>query len=299
MKTLETAAELEALLAGIDYILLDCDGTVWNGMTLYDNVKEALALLSSRQIPHLFLSNNATASRKHYKEKFDKLGLDYVQENMIYTSGSASAEYLKDTLIPSLPEDCRDIYLIGQAGLEDELKEVGLDFTGGEADKEFLPAQDFSSIQPNPRIGVVLQGFDMFINLKKYSKAYTYLSQNPSCKLVLTNADRDVFTETAICPGEGALAAVLTSIKNPIIVGKPERNMLDILIAKKNLDRSRIIMIGDRLETDMLFAKNGGIQSLLVLTGSSTLKDAAKLPPKAQPDFVLDSLGSFAKLAKA
>lgn len=77
----------------------------------------------------------------------------------VHTSGSATASYLKG-LIPTLPETCRDIYLIGQKGLEDELRDAGLTFEGG-SDPEhnvFMPAQDFSSITPNPRIGLVVQG---------------------------------------------------------------------------------------------------------------------------------------------
>lgn len=60
-------------------------------------------------------------------------------QDQIFTAGSAAAHYLKKTLLQSLPEDCRDIYLIGQAGLEDELRDVGLSWTGGTQAEDLVP----------------------------------------------------------------------------------------------------------------------------------------------------------------
>lgn len=71
----------------------------------------------------------------------------------------------------------------------------------------------------------------------RLAPAYNYLVQN-GCPLVLTNADQDVFTQDVIVPGEGALASVLTSIKEPIICGKPETILLDTYL-KKSVELSR------------------------------------------------------------
>ena len=79
-KRLQTRKDFETLLASYDAILLDCDGVIWESNRLYPHVKDALFLLHARQVPHYFVTNNATASRKHYREKFVALGLDYVQE---------------------------------------------------------------------------------------------------------------------------------------------------------------------------------------------------------------------------
>jgi 4-nitrophenyl phosphatase len=87
--------------------------------------------------------------------------LTHVTLDEIVSCGSAAASYLKETVLPSLPENQRGVYMIGQEALELELKEQGLSWTGGTdpEDDVLLPPQDFSSITPDPSIGVVLYGF--------------------------------------------------------------------------------------------------------------------------------------------
>lgn len=108
-----------------------------------------------------FITNNSTRSRQQYLEKFHALGLTHVTLDEIVSCGSAAASYLKETVLPSLPENQRGVYMIGQEALELELKEQGLSWTGGTdpEDDVLLPPQDFSSITPDPSIGVVLYGF--------------------------------------------------------------------------------------------------------------------------------------------
>ena len=82
---------------------------------------------------------------------------------------------MKDVLLPSLPEERRGIYLIGQKALEEELAELGLKWTGGTDPEDMvpMPPQDFSAIQANPEIGVVLVSFDMHYNCEYTSHGDT------------------------------------------------------------------------------------------------------------------------------
>lgn len=64
-----------------------------------------------------------------------------------------------------------------------------------------MPYQDFSTITPDPSIGVVLFSFQMHINYKQLSKAFNYLASNPQCKLILTNDDSTVLIPDGVCPG--------------------------------------------------------------------------------------------------
>lgn len=93
-----------------------------------------------------------------------------------------------------------------------------------------LPPQDFSSIVPDPSIGVVLFGFQMRVNYKQLSKAYNYLATNPGCKLVLTNDDQSLQIPGGLVCGEGAISSVLLGARKglkPLIVGKPHQPILD------------------------------------------------------------------------
>lgn len=148
-----------------------------------------------------FVTNNATKSRRMYLEKFTRLGIECRLEE-IFTCGSASASYLAE-LVPTLAEGKRGIYVIGQVGLEEELREVGLTWTGGSdpIDDVLMPYQDFTAIQPDASVGIVLFSFNMHLNYQQMCKAFTYLATNPSCQLILTNDDSTVLIPGGTCPG--------------------------------------------------------------------------------------------------
>lgn len=136
-------------------------------------------------------THSATRSRRQYLEKFHALGLTHVTLDEIFTCGSASAYHLKNVIVPELEAQGRPtgIYLIGQQSMEEELREEGLSWTGGTVsrvlrssrsaltfssqdpeDDVLLPPQDFSTIVPDPSIGIVLFSFQMRINYKQLAK---------------------------------------------------------------------------------------------------------------------------------
>ncbi len=99
-------------------------------------------------------------------------------------------------------------------------------------------------------------------------------------------------------PGAGTMIVPLINStgKNPIVVGKPKTWMLDHLIKTHNLDRKRTVMVGDRLDTDILFGIEGKLNTLLVLTGIATIHDLQSNQNSIHPNFVSHSLGDIAKL---
>jgi len=115
--------------------------------------------------------------------------------------------------------------------------------------------------------------------------------------LLLSNDDPEVpLGHGGTAAGEGAIAAPLKlAAKGPIIVaGKPNQPLLDAVLSRMNFDRSRTLMIGDRLSTDIRFGNDGKVATLLVLSGSSKLEDIGKT--RAVPTFVCDSLGQIADM---
>lgn len=128
---------------------------------------------------------------------------------------------------------------------------------------------------------------DKSINYTKISKAFQYLRLNPGCHFIATNEDGTYPSASGLLPGAGSLSATLRYAlgRDPICTGKPASTMLDCIKAKwvhlrkfrkspqihfhrVDFDPKRTIMVGDRLNTDILFGQRGGLTTLLVLTGS-------------------------------
>ncbi|KAG5637660.1 hypothetical protein H0H81_003681 [Sphagnurus paluster] len=288
---LSIASEYAALLVQFDTWMFDCDGVLWHGDRLIPGVIEVLALLRKNDKKVVFVTNNATKSRRSYKGKFDALGVEaHVDE--IFGSAYAAAVYLSS--VAQLPKD-KKVYVIGQAGLEEELHEEGIAFLGGTDPADALPF-DAASFTPDPNVGAVVCGLDTAISYAKYSKAFTYLSTNPDCLFVATNEDSTYPSAHGLLPGAGAISAPLRYAlgRDPVCTGKPAKVMLDCVKAKVNYDPKRTIMVGDRLNTDILFGKAGGLATLLVLTGIT--QEAEINGPGAShivPDYVTQSLADL------
>lgn len=295
VKTLSTNQDIRSFIARFDNFLFDCDGVIWHGERLIPGVKAVLDYLRKSNKRLIFVTNNATKSRSSFKAKFERLG---IQADMDEIFGSAYATVLYLKRILKFPEH-KKVYVIGEKGLEDELANEKVRYCGGTdpADNQFLDLMDFSSITTDKEVGAVMCGFDMHINYKKLAKAHRYLLENDDCHFILTNDDSTFPTEGTVFPGSGALSAplrhALAGKKTPIVVGKPHQPMLDCILEKHNLDRTRSCMIGDRLDTDIAFGINGGLSTLLVLTGVVTSSDISQPDAKILPEYVIDSLGDL------
>jgi len=119
--------EFKALLDSVDTFLLDCDGVIYHGSNVVAGVKETLQMLRQAGKKIIFVTNNAAKSRPQYLKTFEKLGIEAYTEE-IFGSGYAAAVYLSSIL--KFPKDKR-VYVIGEAGLEEELNSVGIGHAGG------------------------------------------------------------------------------------------------------------------------------------------------------------------------
>lgn len=213
----------------------------------------------------------------------------------IYGSAYAAAVYISSVL--KLDKD-KKVYVIGMAGLEEELRDEGISFLGG-TDPADCTIEPFSieKYTPDPTVAAVVCGLDTTINYTKLSKAFLYLTHNPGCQFIATNEDSTYpIANGLLLPGAGSVSAPLRYAlgRDPIAVGKPAKTMLDCIKAKINFEPSRTIMIGDRLNTDILFGQAGGLATLLVLTGITTESEISG--PNASsivPDFVTASIGDL------
>ncbi|KAJ9103834.1 hypothetical protein QFC21_002296 [Naganishia friedmannii] len=205
---------------------------------------------------------------------------------------------IQASIILNFPAD-KKVYVIGPKGIEDELRGVGISFTGGTDpdDRVFVPSGDYSSIKNDPSIGAVLCGGDHFINYKKYAKAHTCIMNNPGCEFIITNGDESYPVAGGTLPAVSAPIRVSTN-RTPTIIGKPSPHMMNCILADHDLDPERTIMVGDNLDTDILFGINSNIATLLVMTGVATESQLTGGQKSViVPDYIVQSMGDFAVLA--
>jgi len=294
MEYLLSAESASILVNSCDTFLLDMDGVLWQGDTLLPGVKETLSYLRQKGKTLVFVTNNSTKSRESYLQKLNKLGLDVEHQDVekIFGSSFATAVYLSQVV--KFPSE-KKVYVVGQQGIIDELSRVGIQCCGGPEDKANISSDtEMESIVPDNIIGAVVCGFDIDINYKKYAKAYTYLSNN-ECLFIATNGDTTYPNNGRLFPGTGSLFTplVASTKRNPVVLGKPHKIMLDCIMAKYNFSPDRTCMVGDRLDTDIVFGQSGGTKTLLVLTGVTSEDYLKSSKNKIIPDFVIDSLGSI------
>lgn len=155
------------------------------------------------------------------------------------------------------------------------------------------PSMAMLDYQPDPSVGAVVLGFDLDITYHKLARAATHLS-DPKCLFFATNSDASFPANGRLYPGTGAILAALQtgSGRTATVIGKPNSLMLDLIVAKYKCDKSRTVMIGDRLDTDILFGKQGGVKTCLVMTGV-TRPETIAVGMAIEPDYVIDSLGSL------
>lgn len=257
-------------LQNIRGVLLDVDGVLYRGNEILPGAREFLAFLVAKQIPYLYVTNNSTLSPQGYAAKLHARGFPARPEQVV-GSAEATAHLLRQRFNP-LPR----VLLVGEEGLATTLQEQGIPLVteAEEAD-------------------VVVAGLDRQITYARLAEATFALHRG--VPFFGTNPDRTLPTERGLAPGAGAILAALTAAtdRDPIIVGKPERPIFELALARLGLAPEQVLMIGDRLETDILGAKRVGCWAALVLTGVTS---APPPPGPHAPDLVVRDLVELREL---
>jgi len=283
----------KALVDSVDCFIFDCDGVIWKGDKLIDGVPETLDMLRDMGKKLIFVTNNSTKSRVGYLNKFLGLGLNIGAEE-IYSSSYAAAAYLE-----SIKFD-KKVYLIGEVGICEELDLVGIPYIGGPADngKQIELTSGFF-LEHDKDVGAVIVGFDRNVNYHKIQMATLCIRENPGCMFIATNLDAVThLTDAQEWAGNGSMVGAIkgSTKKEPIVVGKPAEFMLANIAEKFGLQRNQICMVGDRLDTDILFGKDGGLTTTLVLSGVTTEDTLLSEENKIKPDYYMDKLPDLLSL---
>ncbi|XP_066024948.1 glycerol-3-phosphate phosphatase isoform X1 [Pocillopora verrucosa] len=270
-------------IASIDTFIFDCDGVLWNEAGPLDGVVEVLQELRRLGKRVFFATNNSSKSRMAYLKKFEKFGIVAYEEE-IYGTAYAVAYYLKEIL-----KFEKKVFTIGTTGMVEELDAMNIQHTGSGPDQSTggYNLQEWASFELDPEVGAVICGFDEHFSFHKLIKAASYLAKD-SCLFIATNLDdRFPFNQNGVViPGTGCLVISVEAAarRKAKVIGKPERVMFECIQSRHAIDPSKTCMIGDRLNTDIMFGNNCGLRTVLVLTGISSLKDVENVQTSVSPD---------------
>jgi len=256
-------------------LIVDLDGVVWRGgKPIQENV-EALRMLHNAGMKIVFLTNNSTRSRRLYSQLLTHtLGFNVKPEDIV-TSAFAAAKWLKENMGPS------KVYVVGEEGLVEELVCEG---------HTVVTLTEAKSCKAD----IVVVGLDRNLTYKKLLTAHT-LVKWCSKPYIATNIDATVPMENADIPGAGAILAALeksTGKKPAYVTGKPNPWIVEIALSQLELDRREVLLVGDRLDTDIEVAVKLGIDSLLVYTGVAKPEDVVKstIKPTYQAKNLLEGI---------
>ncbi|MET1132702.1 MAG: HAD-IIA family hydrolase [Aeromicrobium sp.] len=255
------AATDTALVASHDALLLDLDGVVYRGGEAVPGAVEALG--SVRHARLAYLTNNANRPPEAVAEHLRRLGLTPSVEDIV-TSAQAIAGVMSHDLPPGSP-----VLAIGGEGLRSALQARGL-----------VPTDD----RHTPGLAAVVQGYTPDLGWRDLAEvAYAVQSGVP---WYATNTDLTIPTAEGIAPGNGALvhAVRLATGREPVVAGKPYAPLFEETMER--IAPASPLMVGDRLDTDILGARRAKVPSLFVLTGVNTLTDVVNATADERPDYV-------------
>ncbi len=241
-----------------ELIVSDVDGVLlMEGEPIWENVK-AIRELISRGKKIALISNNSGFNRVLLSRQLSYLGIK-VEPSMIITSAVSAAMYLKER------KDVHTIFVVGEEGLSDELRGYGFRIlTMNEAEAE-LPDS-------------VVIGLDRLSTYDKLSLAMRCVSRGSL--FIATNMDRLWPSKEGLKLGAGSLVrAISFSLgRDPdFVAGKPNPWMLEMAMERANVkDKNKVIVIGDQLETDIKMGNDKEIDTVLTLTGISTIEEVKR-----------------------
>ncbi|XP_071122189.1 glycerol-3-phosphate phosphatase-like isoform X2 [Mytilus edulis] len=289
------------IIDSIDNFLFDCDGVLWEASKEIPGSADTIAALRKLGKKIFYITNNSGKTRSQYVQKCKSLGFHAAEEDVICT-GHAAAQYIKAQNLKG------KVYCVGNTSMGVELDSFGIKHFGigpDEVPGTFEQIGIPQHINLDPEVSCVLVGFDPHINYMKMTKAASYIRKNGTL-FVATNEDTHLpLAGDLVVPGTGAVvgAIKIPARKEPVVVGKPNSVMFDLLKKEHNLDPSRCMMVGDSCHTDIFVAQKCGMSSLLVLTGVSSLEDVKRYQDQSDPeskfnipDFYCTDLKEFGNL---
>ena len=249
--------------------ICDMDGVIYHGNKILDGVIKFVNWLKNENKSYLFLTNSSERSPLELKQKLERMGLD-IPESNFYTSALATAKFLA-----SQSPGCT-AYVIGAPGLHNALYEAGI--TMNDVDPDY-----------------VVVGETRHYNFESIQHAVKHVLNGSH--LIATNPDSTGPTEEGIVPACRSLVAPIeiATGRKAYFIGKPNALMMRTGLRMLGVRSSEAVMIGDRMDTDIIAGIETGLDTVLVLTGVSTRENINVYPYR--PKYVFDNVGKIVDTA--
>ena len=245
--------------------ICDMDGVIYHGNQLLPGVKEFLSWLNTEGKEYLFLTNNSGYSPRELREKLLRLGLDVSVEHF-YTSALATAQFLAEQ------NPGGSAYVVGDAGIINALYESGY---------------SMNAVDPD----YVVIGETKTYNFETLERAVNLVRRG--AKLIGCNPDLTGPVEGGIAPGTGSLVAPieLSTGKKAYFIGKPNPLMMRNALGRIGVQREETVIIGDRMDTDIVAGVESMIDTVLVLSGVTDEREIENFAYR--PKYVLGGVGEI------
>lgn len=249
--------------------MCDMDGVIYHGNRILPGTVEFIEWLKSSGKEFLFLTNNSGCTRKELHQKLSRLGLDVAEEHF-YTSALATAAFIKEQAPGS------SAYVIGEAGLLNALYDAGI---------------SMNDVNPD----YVIVGEGRAYSLDTLTKATNLVLAG--AKLIGANSDISAPIENGLAPACRALISPIEMAtgKQAYFCGKPNPLMMRTGLKLLGCHSAEAVMIGDRMDTDVISGLESGMSTVLVLSGISTRETLDQFAYR--PSVVLDGVGDIPAMA--
>lgn len=252
--------------------LFDMDGTLYLGDDVFDGAVALMEDFPSLGKDYIYLTNNSSRAGTDYITRLRRLGFPCEAEN-VFTSGMATGMYLTQNF------PAARVYLVGTKAFRGELLSYNVNLVEEDAD-------------------IVVAGFDTELVYEKLNKAVHFLRRG--ARFIAANPDWVCpMPHDEVLPDCGSICALLTASSGvkPEYIGKPNRNMIDVISKMTGVPNEQICAVGDRLYTDIAVAQNAGAVSVLVMSGETT-EEMVKAADR-QPDYILADVRELHSVLRA
>lgn len=258
-------------LKTIKALILDMDGVLWRGDHSIGDLVSIFSEIKHRGFKFVLATNNATRTVNQYRHKLRRFGV-VLENTQIINSSIATGEYL----LQKYPAG-GDIYVVGEKPLIRTLEEYG-----------------FNNSQDGDGVITVVAALDRRFSYKKLRQATILIRSG--VEFIATNPDATFPEPGGLVPGAGAIVASIEAAtgRSAVVIGKPSPVMYRIALERLGTMPEETLVIGDRLETDIVGAQTLGCPTALVLSGVTTLEMADNWQPP--PTLIADDLSSLVEL---
>ncbi len=259
------------ILSKIKALILDMDGVLWRSNEAIGDLPAIFDAIVARGLKVTLATNNSTRSPEAHLEKLAGFGVR-LDISQVLTSAMATAALLKE----NFPEG-GDLFVVGMEGLFEAVEAEGFRAFGE------------GNVPENP-VAVVV-GADWEINYVKLANASILIQKG--VPFYGTNPDKTYPTPQGLMPGAGTNLAALEAASgvSPIVAGKPKPYLFQLAMRRMGVAPEETLMVGDRLETDVLGGQNAGCKTALVLSGVTTREAGEAWEPR--PDIIAENFGEF------